>query len=136
VASGEVGTPRLQLWALQCKYFTSPCTVTSYVLFELAGLARRYFCTEYLSGCGAPLRNLALIALMSDAMGRLHKLWCEKFTLLVLLVCVWEKLAVSTTGLQCALLGLIVSSNGVVFAILLGVSGRVHKSLVGSLYPR
>jgi hypothetical protein len=34
---------------------------------------------------------------------------------------------------MCALLGLIVAPTGVVFAILLGVSGRVHKSVVGSL---
>ncbi len=35
-----------------------------------------------------------------------------------------------------ALLGLIVTSNRVVFAILSRVNGRVHKSNVGSLYLR
>jgi hypothetical protein len=34
---------------------------------------------------------------------------------------------------MCALLGLIVASTGVVFAILLGVGGRVHESVAGSL---
>jgi hypothetical protein len=39
-------------------------------------------------------------------------------------------------GLQGALLGLIVTSAGVVFAILSRVSGWVHKSVVGFLFPR
>ncbi len=38
-------------------------------------------------------------------------------------------------GLQGALLGLVVTSTGVVFEIFLRVSGRVHKSIVWSLYP-
>jgi hypothetical protein len=54
--------------------------------FEVAELAKRYFCTECASRCGAPLRNPALIALMRDEMGVLHKLWCANLTLLVLLV--------------------------------------------------
>jgi hypothetical protein len=41
--------------------------------FEVAGLAKRYFCTECASECRAPLRNPALIALMRDAMGGFHK---------------------------------------------------------------
>ncbi len=49
-----------------------------------------------------------------------------------------DALACSTwwLSIRCALLGLIVTSTGVVFAIMLGVSGRIHKSVVGSLYPR
>ncbi len=47
-----------------------------------------------------------------------------------------EKLAVSTMGLQGVLLGLIVTSTGVVFTILSRVSGRVRKAVVGSFYPR
>ncbi len=35
---------------------------------------------------------------------------------------------------MCALLGIIETSTVVVFAISLGVSGRVHKLVVGSLY--
>jgi hypothetical protein len=37
---------------------------------------------------------------------------------------------------MCALLGLIKTSSGVVFAISLVVIGRVHKLVVGFLYPR
>jgi hypothetical protein len=51
--------------------------------FEVAGLARRHFHTECTSMCEAPLRNPALIALMRDAMGELHKLWCANLMLLV-----------------------------------------------------
>jgi hypothetical protein len=39
-------------------------------------------------------------------------------------------------SIMCVLLGLIETSTGVVFAISSRVSGRVHKSVVGSLYPR
>jgi hypothetical protein len=55
--------------------------------FDVAGLAKRFCCTECASRCGAPLRNPALIALMRDAMGGLHKLWCSNLMLLVYLVC-------------------------------------------------
>jgi hypothetical protein len=40
------------------------------------------------------------------------------------------------TVLGAALLGLIITSTRVVFAIVSRVSGRVHKSVVGSFYPR
>ncbi len=39
-------------------------------------------------------------------------------------------------SIMCALLGLNKTFTGVVFAISSGVIGRVHKSVVGSLYPR
>ncbi len=37
--------------------------------FEMVGLVKRYFCAECASRCGTPFRNLALIALVRDAIG-------------------------------------------------------------------
>ncbi len=42
-----------------------------------------------------------MIVLMRDAMGGLHKVCCANLTLLVLLVCVQEKLAVSIGVARC-----------------------------------
>ncbi len=120
------------------------------------GLETRYLCTVRVFKCGAPSRKPALIALMIDVMGGLHKLWCVNLTLLVFVVRAYENPAVSTMGLRwarpkqgpgrgwvgnwwlsvmCALWGHGIAGSGVVFAISLLMMGRAHKSVVGSSYP-
>ncbi len=124
----------------------------------VAGLDMRYFRTVSASKCGAPSRNPALIALSIDAIGGLQKLWCTNLTLLIFVVRAYENPAVSTMGLRwaqpkqgpgrgwidnstwwlniiCALWGRSITDSGVVFAISSLVMGRVHKSVVRSLYP-
>ena len=58
--------------------------------FALAGLAMRYLRTMCASRWGAPLRKPTLMALSNEAMGRLQKLWCANFTLLILVVRAYE----------------------------------------------
>ena len=53
---------------------------------DVAGLGRRYFVTDFMSRCGAPRRKPALMALMSDVLGGLHRLWCMNLTALALVV--------------------------------------------------
>ena len=70
--------------------------------FAVAGLATRYLRTVIASKCGAPSRKPALIALSSDAIGGLPKLWCANLTLLIFVVRAYENPAVSMMGLRWA----------------------------------
>ncbi len=54
--------------------------------FDVDGLGIRYFFTLYAVRSGAPFRKPALIALSSNNIGGLHKLWCMNLTLFSLLV--------------------------------------------------
>ncbi len=122
----------------------------------VAGLETRYLRTVRAFKCGAPSRKPVLIALMIDVMGGLHKLWCANLTLVVFVVRAYENPAVSTMGLRwarpkqgpcrgwvgnwwlsvmCALWGRGITGSGAVFAISSLMMGRVHKLVVGSLYP-
>jgi hypothetical protein len=122
----------------------------------VAGLDMRYFCTVSASKCGAPSRKPALIALSIDVIGGLQKLWCVNLTLLIFVVRVYENPAVLMMGLRwaqpkqgpgrgwignwwlsiiCVLWGRSITHSGVVFAISSLMMGRVHKSVVRSLYP-
>ena len=58
--------------------------------FAVAGLDMRYLHTLCASRWGAPLRKPTLMALSNEAMGRLQKLWCANFTLLILVVRAYE----------------------------------------------
>ena len=122
----------------------------------VAWLETRYLRTVRAFKCCALSRKPALIALMIDVMGGLHKLWCANLSLLVFVVCAYENPAVSTMGLHwaqpkqgpgrgwvsnwwlsimCALWGRGITGSGVVFAISSLMMDRVHKLVVGSLYP-
>ena len=120
--------------------------------FAVAGLAMRYLRTVCASRWGVPLTKPALMALRNEAMGGLQKLWWANFTLLILVVCAYEKPAYSTTGLRweqlkprpncCWVLLLALHfcahpnrDSWVVFTTSLWVIGSVHGSVVGSLNP-
>ena len=68
----------------------------------VAGLEVRYLCTVCAFKCGAPSRKPALIALMINVMGGLHKLWCVNLTLLIFVVCAYKNPAILTMGLRWA----------------------------------
>jgi hypothetical protein len=89
-------------------------------------------------------------------MGGLQRLWCANLTLLIVVVRAYENPAVSMMGLcwarpkqgpghgwvgnwcssiMCALCTHIITNSGAVFALSLLMMGRVHKPVVGSLYP-
>ena len=108
------------------------------------------------SKCDAPSRKPALIALRIVAIGGLQKLLFANLTLLIFVVCAYENRAVLMMGVRwaqpkqgpgcgwianwwlsimCALWDLGIANSGVVFAIFLLMMGRVHKSVVRSLYP-
>ncbi len=61
--------------------------------FDVARLEDKYLATVLALRCGAPVKKPTLIALMSKAMGGLHRLWCMNFTALVLVVRWNEKIA-------------------------------------------
>ena len=53
--------------------------------FKVVGLGARNFWMDLALRCRAPLRNPVLIALMSEVIDRLQRLWCMNFTSLALL---------------------------------------------------
>jgi hypothetical protein len=116
--------------------------------FDVAGLAMRYLRTVWASKFEAPFRNPALMAFRRDDIGGLHKLWWANFTAFDFVVHAYgnptasEMLGKGGSGAQ--LLQepsrdrLVVADStapGVVH-IPSPVIGRVHRSVLGSLYPR
>ncbi len=121
---------------------TVPCEGISCGLY-VAGLGMRYFVTDLMSRCGAPRRKPALIALMSDDFGGLHRLWCINVTAFALVVQWYEKVAISVVAAgdngarpsQGPGRDGIVLDAGVVPCSAWLISGSVHRSLVGSFDP-
>jgi hypothetical protein len=115
--------------------------------FDVAGLAMSYLRTVWASKFGAPFRNPALMAFRRDDIGGLHKLWWANFTALDFVVRAYKNPAASEmlgkggSGVQ-LLQGpsrdrLVVADStapGVVH-IPSPVIGRVHRCVLGSLYP-
>ncbi len=58
--------------------------------FDVAGLGIRYFWTDLALRCGVPRRKPALMALIREVMGWLHRLWCMNFTAFALVVWWYE----------------------------------------------
>jgi hypothetical protein len=107
----------------------------------------RYLQTVWVSEFGAPFRNSALMAFRRDDIGGLHKLWWANFTAIDFVVHGYknpmasEMLGKGGRGAQFlqgpSLNRLVVADStapGVVH-IPSPVIGRVHRSVLGSLYP-
>jgi hypothetical protein len=54
--------------------------------FDVAGLGIQYFWTDLALRCGAPQRKPALMALIREVIGRLHRLWRMNFIAFALVV--------------------------------------------------
>jgi hypothetical protein len=54
--------------------------------YAIARLGDKYLVMALALRCGLPFKKPALIALISNDMGGLHRLWCMNFTALVLVV--------------------------------------------------
>ncbi len=54
--------------------------------FDVAGLGDKYRATVLAFRCGVPFKKPVLIALISNNVGGLHRLWCMNFTALFLVV--------------------------------------------------
>ncbi len=63
--------------------------------FNVAGLGIRYFWTDLALRCGTPWRKPALMALIREVIGGLHRLWCMNFTAFALVVWWYENIAIS-----------------------------------------
>ncbi len=66
--------------------------------FDVMGLGKRYFWTDLALRCGAPRRKPALMDLIREVIGGLHRLWCMTFTEFALVVWWYEKDASSGSG--------------------------------------
>ncbi len=116
--------------------------------FDEAGLAMRYLRTVWASKFGAPFRNPALMAFRREDIGGLHKLWWANFTTFDFVVHTYKNPAASEmlgkggSGAQ-LLQGPSRNRSVVADSIAPGVVHipssvirRVHRSVLGSLYPR
>ncbi len=115
--------------------------------FDVAGLAMRYLRTVWASKFGAPFRNPALMAFRRDDIGGSRKLWWANFTAFDFVVRAYknpvasEMLGKGGSGVQ-LLQGLSCNRSVVADSTAPGVVhipspviGRVHRSVLGSLYP-
>jgi hypothetical protein len=66
--------------------------------FDVAALGIRYFWTDLALRCGAPRRKPALMVLIREVIGGLHRLWCMKFIEFALVVWWYENNASSGGG--------------------------------------
>jgi hypothetical protein len=118
--------------------------------FDVAGLGIRYFWMDLALRCGVLRRKPALMALIREVIGGVHRLWCMNFTTFVLVVRWYENDANSGGGTKggcgarplqgpgCDRVGLDITESD------LGVvhsppapwrMGSTQRLLAGSLYP-
>ena len=97
--------------------------------FAVAGLGLRYLSIRVSEMLGHPLRKPLRVALRSVDILGLHRDWCANLTLFARVEIEWAKCAVCCT-VSCQV-GFIVCEG----VACLPLTGMVHKSVVGSLYP-
>jgi hypothetical protein len=110
--------------------------------FAIAGLELRYLLISLTLMYGHPLRNPCLVALRRVEIFGLHNNWCANLTLLARVLIKCKKAAPSYISWGgCGSRPILVQGHGK--SIWLGVVripsfgiGRVHRSVLGSLYPR